>query len=77
MKAIDLVGRVFGRLQVVARAGSTDRTPAPPLWRCRCGPSRSCWRPGVSAATEFEPVVVAAWRGPRRRRCVRGTRRMS
>ena len=36
MKLIDLVGRVFGRLQVVARAGSTDRTPARPLWRCRC-----------------------------------------
>jgi len=36
MKAIDLVGRVFGRLRVVARAGSTDSTPARPLWRCRC-----------------------------------------
>jgi hypothetical protein len=31
-----LVGRVFGRLQVVARAGSTDRTLARPLWSCRC-----------------------------------------
>jgi hypothetical protein len=36
MKATDLVGRVFGRLNVVACAGSTDGTPARPLWRCRC-----------------------------------------
>ena len=48
MKAIDLVGRVFGRLQVVARAGSTDRTPARPLWRCRC-------------ACGNEPIVLAAY----------------
>ena len=48
MKAIDLVGRVFGRLQVVARAGSTDRTPARPLWRCRC----TCGN---------EPIVLAAY----------------
>ena len=46
MKAIDLVGRVFGRLQVVARAGSTDR--ARPLWRCRC-------------ACGNEPIVLAAY----------------
>ncbi|MEO7733984.1 MAG: hypothetical protein ABIY55_23675 [Kofleriaceae bacterium] len=31
MKASDLVGRVFGRLPVLARAGSTDRTPRRPL----------------------------------------------
>jgi hypothetical protein len=30
MKASDLVGRVFGRLQVIARAGITDRTPRRP-----------------------------------------------
>lgn len=36
MKATDLVGRVFGRLQVVARSGSTDGTPARPLWHCPC-----------------------------------------
>jgi hypothetical protein len=48
MKAIDLVGRMFGRLQVVARAGSTDRTPARPLWRCRC-------------ACGNEPIVLAAY----------------
>ena len=48
MKAIDLVGRVFGRLQVVARAGSTDRTPARLLWRCRC-------------ACGNEPIVLAAY----------------
>jgi hypothetical protein len=57
MKAIDLVGRVFGRLQVVARAVSTDHTPARPLWRCRC-------------ACGNEPIVLAAYllAGPARRR---------
>lgn len=34
--AIDLTGRTFGRLTVLARAGSTDRAPRRPLWRCRC-----------------------------------------
>jgi len=47
MKASDLVGRVFGRLQVIARAGSTDRTPRRPLWLCRC-------------ACGAEPIVLAA-----------------
>jgi hypothetical protein len=46
MKAMDLVGRVLGRLQVVARAGSTDRTPARQLCRCACG---------------NEPIVLAAY----------------
>ena len=36
MKASDLVGRVFGRLQVIERAGSTSRAPRRPLWLCRC-----------------------------------------
>lgn len=48
MRAIDLVGRAFGRLHVVARAGSTDHTPARPLWRCRC-------------ACGNEPIVLAAY----------------
>jgi len=44
----DRPGRpVFGRLQVVARASGTDRTPARPLWRCRC-------------ACGNEPIVRAA-----------------
>ena len=47
MKASDLVGRVFGRLQVIARAGSTGRTPRRPLWLCRC-------------ACGAEPIVLAA-----------------
>jgi hypothetical protein len=34
--AADLVGRAFGRLTVIARAGSTDRALRRPLWRCRC-----------------------------------------
>lgn len=35
-KAIDLAGRVFGRLQVIARVASADRAPGRPRWRCRC-----------------------------------------
>ena len=34
--AINLVGRTFGRLTVLAREGSTGQTPRRPLWRCRC-----------------------------------------
>jgi hypothetical protein len=34
--AVDLVGRVFGRLAVIAREGSTESVPHRPLWRCRC-----------------------------------------
>ena len=36
MRAENLTGRVFGRLTVLARAGSTERAPRRPLWRCRC-----------------------------------------
>ena len=36
MRAIDLAGRAFGRLTVVARAGSTSSRPCRPLWHCRC-----------------------------------------
>jgi hypothetical protein len=54
--AINLAGRVFGRLTVLARAGST-RSPCRPLWRCRC----ACGR---------EPVVLAAsLLGSRTRSC--------
>ena len=34
--ATDLTGRVFARLTVLARAGSTARSPRRPLWRCLC-----------------------------------------
>jgi hypothetical protein len=34
--ATDLTGRVFGRLKVIARAGSTAGKSPRPLWRCRC-----------------------------------------
>jgi hypothetical protein len=34
--AINLAGRIFGRLTVIAREGSTGRAPRRPLWRCRC-----------------------------------------
>jgi hypothetical protein len=34
--AINLVGRTFGRLTVLAREGSTGQAPRRPLWRCRC-----------------------------------------
>lgn len=34
--AINLIGRTFGRLTVIAREGSTAGTPRRPLWRCRC-----------------------------------------
>lgn len=36
MRAENLAGRVFGRLTVLARAGSTETLPRRPLWRCRC-----------------------------------------
>lgn len=68
----DLVGRAFGRLSVIAREGSTDRTPPRPLWRCRCacgrevvvldaslraGRTRSC---GCLRADVARETVVAA-----------------
>lgn len=34
--AINLVGRIFGRLNVIAREGSTTCKPRRPLWLCRC-----------------------------------------
>jgi hypothetical protein len=34
--AINLIGRAFGRLTVIAREGSTGQAPRRPLWRCRC-----------------------------------------
>jgi hypothetical protein len=34
--AINLFGRTFGRLTVIAREGSTGRAPRRALWRCRC-----------------------------------------
>ena len=34
--AINLVGRLFGRLTVIAREGSAGQAPRRPLWRCRC-----------------------------------------
>lgn len=76
MKASDLAGQVFGRLRVIERAGSTERTPRRPLWRCRCacgaesvvlaaslrtGRTRSC---GCLRA-EFARVVVVAARAKR------------
>jgi hypothetical protein len=69
-KAINLVGRVFGRLTVLARAGSTDRAPPRPLWRCRCacgeetvvlaeslraGRTRSCGCLRAEIARELSP----------------------
>ncbi|HEX8112842.1 MAG TPA: hypothetical protein VF516_34160 [Kofleriaceae bacterium] len=35
--AVNLVGRTFGRLTVLAREGSTGQAPRRPLWRCTCG----------------------------------------
>jgi hypothetical protein len=75
VKAIDLIGRVFGRLRVVARAGSTNRTPRRPLWRCRCacgqesivlaayllvGRTRSCGCLRAERARETVAVARAA-----------------
>jgi hypothetical protein len=69
-RAINLVGRVFGRLTVLVRAGSTDRAPPRPLWRCRCacgeetvvlaeslraGRTRSCGCLRAEIARELSP----------------------
>lgn len=39
-KAVDLVGRVFGRLVVIARSGSNARKRA--IWLCRCACGTEC-----------------------------------
>jgi hypothetical protein len=48
VKASDLVGQVFGRLTVLARAGSTNGTRRRPLWRCRCACGEEAIVPAAS-----------------------------
>lgn len=89
-RAVDLVGRAFGRLTVIARAGSTDRAPRRPLWRCRCscgqervvlgasllaGRTRSCGCLRADLARRSVAVARAERVAGRARRKRRGTGR--
>jgi hypothetical protein len=51
--AINLVGRLFGRLTVIAREGSAGQAPRRPLWRCRC----SCGIELVCGPHRFWPAT--------------------
>jgi len=80
MKAINLIGRVFGRLKVIARAGRTNSKPPRRLWRCRCscgrerivlgayllaGRTRSCGCLRAERARASIPAARAQRRGRR------------
>ena len=71
------------RLQVVARAGSTDRMPAQPLWPVAApvATSRSCWPPTSWPAARCSCGCLRAerarrspWRGPSAGVAARGLR---
>jgi hypothetical protein len=85
LPASDLTGRAFGRLKVIARAGSTEGSARRPLWRCRCvcgrksvvpasalvaGNTRSCGCLQAELARELARGLIDAARAQRQHRSV-------